>query len=140
MSDQELKALLHKHRLKATLQRLAICKYILQSQEHPTADKILSDIRKEYKTISQATVYKTLSLLKKLGLISELSFDNNHSRFDPIQEVHVNIICPNCDSISDYESELVQDFWQNINLEIGERIIGQRFDIYKICERCHVGK
>ena len=122
MSQKELIALLRKNGFKATPQRLAICMYILRSKEHPTAEKILADIREEYKTVSLATVYKTLTLLKKLSLISELSIDNNHSRFDPNQAVHINIVCPSCGMISDYETKLVQDFWHNISLEIGEEI------------------
>jgi Fur family peroxide stress response transcriptional regulator len=135
-TDQELIEILHKNGLKATPQRLAICKYILQSKEHPTADKIYRDIKKEYKTIGQATVYKTLALLKKLGLISELSFDNNHSRFDPNREIHINIICPKCDSIHDYESNTINDFWMKIKAEIGGEFTGQRLDLYKLCKKC----
>ena len=136
MSEEELITLLRKNGLKATPQRLAICKYVLRSKEHPTAETILDDIKKEHKTVSQATVYKTLTLLKKLGYISELSFDNNHSRFDPNQVAHINIVCPSCGMISDYESKLVQDFLHNIRMEIGEEIISQRFDIYKSCKKC----
>ena len=138
MSEEELKVLLNKNGFKATPQRLAICIYILQSKEHPTAEKILSDVKKEHSMVSQATVYKTISLLKKLGLISELSLDYSHSRFDPNQQVHINIICPNCNLISDYESSFVNEFWDNITSEIGGTITGQRFDLYKICKNCQV--
>ena len=136
ISEQELIDLLHENELKATPQRLAICRYILRNKDHPTAEKILSEIRKEHKTVSQATVYKTITLLKRLGLISELSFDTNHSRFDPNQEVHINIVCPICHKIFDYESELISDFWKDIKLEIGEGIVGKRFDIYRACKKC----
>ena len=136
MSEEELITLLRKNGLKATPQRLAICKYVLRSKEHPTAETILDDIKKEHKTVSQATVYKTLTLLKKLGYISELSFDNNHSRFYPNQVAHINIVFTSCGMISDYESKLVQDFLHNIRMEIGEEIISQRFDIYKSCKKC----
>jgi len=136
ISEHELKILLNKNGLKATPQRIAVCNYILQSKEHPSAEKILSDLRKKDKTISQATVYKTLTLLKKLGLVSELSFDKKHSRFDPNQTIHINIICPQCEKISDFESQSVEDFWANIKLEVGGLITGQRIDVYKICKEC----
>jgi Fur family peroxide stress response transcriptional regulator len=136
IKKEELITLLRKNGLKATPQRLAICEFVLSSKNHPTAETILAEIRKEHRTVSQATVYKTLTLLRNLGLISELSFDNSHSRFDPNQEVHINIVCPSCEMISDHESDLVQDFWQDISLEIGEGIIGKRFDVYKTCNKC----
>jgi len=136
LSDQELIELLRKNGFKATPQRLAICKYILSSKKHPTAEKIYSDIKKEHKTLSQATVYKTLDLLENLGLVTELSFDNGFSRFDPNQKIHVNVICSICKTISDYSSDKISDFLENIKSDINSKIIGQRFDIYTICEKC----
>lgn len=136
LSDPELVELLHKYGLKATPQRLAICKYILQSEEHPTAEKVYKEIKEKYRTIGQATIYKTIALLKEIGLISELNFGNSHSRFDPNQRVHVNIICPDCNSIFDYESELLEKFWQKIVSEVGGESIGQRLDLYKTCKKC----
>ncbi|HUT80267.1 MAG TPA: Fur family transcriptional regulator [Candidatus Bathyarchaeia archaeon] len=136
LNDQELINLLRKNDFKATLQRIAICKYILKSKDHPTAEKVYFEIKKEYKTISQATVYKTLALLKSLGLVTELSLYNSHSRFDPNQAIHINIICPNCNSIVDFESNSIDEFWQIIKSEIGNNIIGQRLDILKECDIC----
>jgi Fur family peroxide stress response transcriptional regulator len=140
LNEQELIDLLHIHGFKATPQRLAICKYVLQNKDHPTAEKIYNEVKKTHKTISQATVYKTLTLLKNLGLITELSFENNQSRFDPNLNYHINIICPNCESITDYESELVNEMWLKIKSEIGGNITSQRLDVYKICKNCQKNK
>lgn len=136
LKETQLIELFRTHGLKATPQRLAICNYILESKDHPTAEKIYLKIKKTHKTISIATVYKNLALLKELGLISELNFDNTHSRYDPNQNVHVNIICPKCDNITDYESDILEDFWQKIKSDIGNGFAGQRLEIYKICNTC----
>jgi len=65
---------LKKKGYKLTTQRLAICKFILIRNDHPTAEVIYQELRKEYTTISLGTIYKTLHLLKSLGLIQELGF------------------------------------------------------------------
>ncbi|MBN1328292.1 MAG: transcriptional repressor [Candidatus Heimdallarchaeota archaeon] len=136
LTDQELIDLLHQKQFKATPQRLAICRLILESKNHPTAEMIYKKIIKEYKTISQATVYKTLALMKELGLVSELSFNEKHSKYDPNISTHINLICPKCDNITDFESTIIDEFWQKITKELGNNIIGQRLDVYKLCNKC----
>ena len=136
ISEAELISILKKNGLKITPQRLAICNYILSSNEHPTADRIFHDIKKRNPSISHATVYKTLQLLKALGLIVELNFHNEHSHFDPNISLHVNIICPKCSKIIDFESDIITEFFEKLEVEIGGKIKGQRFEIYKICDAC----
>lgn len=136
ISDSELITLFKKNGLKATPQRLAICRLVLSSKEHPTADMVFIEVKKNYPSISHATVYKTISLLKNLGLIVELNFHNCHSRFDSNVSLHVNIVCPNCNKIIDHQSKIVDEFYKKLESEIGGKLIGQRFDIYKICKEC----
>lgn len=137
ISDSEIIALLKENGLKATPQRLAICRLVISSKEHPTADMIFNKVKRDYPSISHATVYKTISLLKNLGLIVELNFHNSHSRFDSNVNLHVNIVCPNCNKIIDYQSELVVKFYKTLESEVGGNFIGQRFDIYKKCKECN---
>ena len=136
ISEKELITLLKKNKLKITPQRLAICKLILSSREHPSAEMILNQLKNDYPMISLATIYKTITLLKNLGLVVELSFHNGHSRFDPNVSIHVNIICPICGKITDYESESVYDFYKKLESDIGGNFTGQRFDFYKKCQKC----
>ncbi|MCL7395144.1 MAG: transcriptional repressor [Thaumarchaeota archaeon] len=67
---------LRKKGYKATPQRIAICKVALQMSTHPTTKEIYKKIKEEYPTISLATVYQTLKLLKELNLVQELPFSN----------------------------------------------------------------
>lgn len=135
-SDEDLISLLHTKGLKVTPQRLAIFRYVANNENHPSADMIFADIKEELPTISQGTVYKTLSVLADLGVISELKIKNGHSHYDSNSTVHINIICPVCHDITDYQSKEIINFWENISDNIGGEIIGQRFDIYKKCEDC----
>ena len=53
--------------LKYSRQRESIKKQLMQRNDHPTADMIYTDIRKEYPNISLGTVYRNLALLSDLG-------------------------------------------------------------------------
>ena len=63
VTDEEIISLLKGNSFKVTPQRLAICKSVLESHDHPSAEQIYKDIKKKHPTISLATVYKTLGLL-----------------------------------------------------------------------------
>ncbi len=58
--------------LKYSRQREAIKKQLMQRNDHPTADMVYTDIRKEYPNISLGTVYRNLALLSELGEIKRL--------------------------------------------------------------------
>jgi len=122
--------------LKVTSQRLAICKFILSRKDHPTAEKIYQELRNKYPTISLGTIYKTLHLLKELGLIQELGFKEGSVRYDPDMELHINMVCSKCGKISDYKTENVKKLWSVIVSDIGIKPKGQRIDIYYECGDC----
>lgn len=121
---------------KVTTQRLAICKYILSRSDHPTAEQIYQELRDKYPTISLGTIYKTLHLLKKLGLIQELGFNEGSVRYDPDMELHINMVCSKCGKISDYKAENVEKLWSAIISDLRIKPKGQRIDIYYECDDC----
>lgn len=135
-SDEELVSLLHRKGLKVTPQRLAIFRYLASNESHPSANVIFADIKKELPTISQGTVYKTLSMLSEIGVIHELNYRDGPTRYDINTTLHINIICPNCGSIADHQSKIIEKLWSQISNEIGGDIKYQRFEVYQECNEC----
>ncbi|MCW4008007.1 MAG: transcriptional repressor [Candidatus Bathyarchaeota archaeon] len=136
MNDQQIITKLRSAGCKVTPQRLAICKLVLSSKDHPSAEQLYQELKKVYPTISLATVYITLDILKKIGLVRELRFSDRSSRYDPNTSPHINIICPECGRISDYEAKSVKKFLDEIIAETGLKPLKQRFDLYVNCEKC----
>ena len=136
MDIQELIKTLRKNEYKVTTQRLAICEFILSRKDHPTADQIYQGLRNEYPTISLGTVYKTLHLLKKLGLVQQLGFSEGSIRYDPDMELHINMVCSKCGKVYDYKAEKVKEIWDIIISDLKVIPKGQRIDIYYVCEDC----
>ena len=121
---------------KVTTQRLAICNFILSRKDHPIAELIYQELRNEHPTISLGTIYKTLHLLKELGLIQELGFNEGSVRYDPDMELHINMVCSKCGKISDYKAENVEKLWSAIISDLRIKPKGQRIDIYYECDDC----
>ncbi len=140
MDDQQLIALFRHKNLKVTTQRLVVSKYILSRKDHPSAEQIHTALKPDFPTISLATVYKTLNLLEKIGLVQELGFRDGVIRYDPNTALHINLICTECDSIRDYTPEHMGDWLKSVLSDIEITPIGQRIDVYHICEKCKTKK
>jgi len=136
METGQLVAKLRNSGYKVTPQRLAVCKIILSSKEHPTADQIHEKVKKKHPTMTLATVYQTLHLLSEIGLLQELGSSNSTSRYDPDTSPHINIVCKKCGKIQDYRAESLERLWSQIIRELGFKPIGQRLDVYRYCDQC----
>ena len=133
---QEIITKLRDNGFKVTPQRLAICKILFSRKDHPSAEDIHDEIKKEYPTISLATIYKTLHLLEKFRLVTELGFHEGSIRYDPDTRPHINLVCTKCGKITDYKSDSIDKFWSEIISEIRVKPDGQRLDLYYQCEEC----
>jgi Fur family peroxide stress response transcriptional regulator len=140
MKDQELFDLFREKGFKVTTQRLAIYKYIISRDDHPTTDQIYEALKEEHPTISLVTIYKTLHLLKQLGLIQELGFNEGSIRYDPNMQPHINMVCTECGHIDDYESETFTSHWKELISQLNFKPKGQRIDLYYECEKCKKNK
>ncbi len=87
--------------IKKSRQRDAILECVLSRHDHPTADTIYMEVRKEFPHISLGTVYRNLSLLSKMGKIKKISCEDRTDRFDSVGKPHSHFICDRCGCLLD---------------------------------------
>ncbi len=138
-SDALIIETLRKKGYKATIQRIAICRFALHNRDHPTAQRIYDEVRKVHPTVSLATVYKTLQILTEHGLIQELDFPQSHARFDSYVEPHINLVCLRCGNIQDLDDDVAREMVARMTAKTEFTRTGQRLDIYGICKICRNG-
>jgi Fur family peroxide stress response transcriptional regulator len=136
VSDSVIIRALRKSGYKATSQRIAICRLVLSSREHPTAQRIYREMKRLHPTVSVATVYKTLRVLKELRLVQELAFPQGETRFDSNVNAHINAVCLQCGSVNDVNDQAIRSLVGGAASRIKFTVTGQRFDVYGICEKC----
>lgn len=83
---------LREHGIQPTPQRLAVAEYVMSAREHPTADRVWERVRKRCPTVSRATVYNTLNLLVRKGLIRTQVLKEGTVVFDPHVDSHHHFI------------------------------------------------
>ncbi len=86
--------------LKATPQRVAIVASLAGDESHPTAQEIFDRLRPGFPGMAFATVYNTLSTLKRVGFLASLSY-GGATRFDPNVEPHYHAVCDRCGEVRD---------------------------------------
>ncbi|MCL6449145.1 MAG: transcriptional repressor [Armatimonadetes bacterium] len=124
--------------VKITPQRLEILKVLLDEERYYSAEEILKKVQESYPAISYDTVYRTLYLFKKLGLVLELNFQGGYRRFEFNRQDrhHHHLVCLKC-GCSQKLSCCPTDCLTRIKEEHPEfAITSHSFEIYGYCEVC----
>lgn len=121
------------HRI--TPQRIAIMDYLLNTEEHPSADLIHATVKKRYPTVSLSTVYKTLDLLKERKIVNEIDVDGG-SRFDAHIDEHINLVCLNCGKIEDVDEKGLKNIQVKVARKSEYLIIKGSFEMHGYCSKC----
>jgi Fur family transcriptional regulator, peroxide stress response regulator len=128
---------LRENNYKLTPQRLAITKLLSESKGHPSVEKIHDSLKKDFPTISLATVYRTVMTIKSLGEVLELGFADGSNRYDGNKpDPHPHLVCIKCRKIIDPDLSSLQDMTKEVAEETGFTIISHRLDFFGICPSC----
>ncbi len=135
--EERLIQALRKANLRLTPQRIAICRYLANTDTHPTSQEIYRALKPEYPSLSLATVYNTLSALVELGAIHALGdAGDDTTHYDPEIEPHINLMCVRCHRIIDLPEEAVAELEKEAAERTGFRIFGARVVYYGLCPDC----
>jgi len=92
---------LEQHDVRPSAQRVAIASYVLDTQDHPSADEVWSRVKERFPMLSRATVYNTLQLFTEKGLVRQLVLAEGRQVFDPNVEPHHHFIDDETGAIRD---------------------------------------
>lgn len=122
--------------LNYSKQREAIYNFLMTRKDHPTAEVVYQNVRKDLPNISFGTVYRNLGVLSETGQIRKLQGAGNVDHFDADTSPHSHFICNCCSKVDDIFGELDTD----IDKEASKLYDGQitMHDIYYfgICKEC----
>ena len=136
-AKEKFVAFLGTKNLRMTSQRQAIIETVFGTEEHFTAEQLLEWSRAKDRSVSRATVYRTLPLLTESGLVREMDFGKDHKFYDPNYADHPNhnhIICQDCEKIVEFESEKISQIENEISHRLGFEVKTQRLQITASCD------
>jgi len=93
---------------RLTPQRLMILSAIENSDDHISAEEIYAQVTAKYPHVNISTVYRTLELLKKLGLVTETDLGGGRVRYHPAEKGHHHhLVCIECGTVIDLDESLL---------------------------------
>ncbi|MBM4295907.1 MAG: transcriptional repressor [Deltaproteobacteria bacterium] len=96
--------------IAVTPQRLTVLAVLENRRDHPSAEKIFQEVRRQLPAISFNTVYKTLEVLHQKGLVLKVNPLHEMARYDCCTSPHAHLICRGCHRIMDADWEPPQAF------------------------------
>ena len=101
---------LREHNLPVTAQRVAIADIILGTDRHLSAEDIANELKAQGSNAGTATVYRTLEVLVKSGLVVERDFGEGFKRFEASRGVphHEHLICTSCGRVTEFRDERLE--------------------------------
>ena len=122
--------------LKYSRQRESIKSFLMTRTDHPTAETVYENLRKEYPKISLGTVYRNLSLLTEIGEIQTISTGVGPDRFDGNVEPHYHFIWKRCGKVIDLKMQGIEHINLLAQHEFSGSIEGHTVFFYGRCEEC----
>ena len=130
-------AKLRQREFRITPQRVAILKVLLNSDEHPSVERVYAQVRINFPTTSLATVYKTVNLLKEIGEVLEIGFADGRNRYDGKKPYpHPHLICTRCKTIMDPEVSSLESLTTEVEQTSGFKIQSHQLKFFGICPAC----
>ncbi len=93
---------------RLTPQRVMILSAIENSDDHVSAEEIYTQVIAKYPNVNISTVYRTLELLKQLGLVTETDFGEGRVKYHPANKGHHHhLVCKECGTIIDLDESVM---------------------------------
>jgi len=124
--------------LKVTPQRMAIYRMLCETRAHPTAEAIWEKVKEEFPAISFNTVYTTLGILERAGLVQRLHVGENAAHYDADTSPHIHLCCERCGRVRDLHKAGVDltEVAHNLRAKTGYEMSKIELNIYGICPEC----
>ncbi|HUG17486.1 MAG TPA: Fur family transcriptional regulator [Planctomycetaceae bacterium] len=126
--------------MRLTRERMNFVEEVFSSHEHFDADLLIERVsrRKDGRSVSRPTVYRTLTLLEEAGLIRKVARQSGRDVYehDYGYAQHDHFICSRCGELTEFSNERIRDVVEEIAAEYGFRLSHHRLEAHGICAEC----
>ena len=122
--------------LKLTHQRLEILRELAIAKDHPSAEDIYKRVKPKIPPISFDTVYRTLALFERSGVIARVHHLDDRTRYDPNTSKHHHMVCIKCKKIQDFTWPALDGMQIPAETEGWGKIQGKYLELRGICREC----
>ena len=136
LTPEDIRRRFRERGLKVTEQRAAIYQALAQTSSHPTAKDLYRQVKRDHPMISYNTVYYTLAALQTAGLVQEVNYWHDRSRFDANVQSHHHLLCLGCRGITDVMDRDLDQVTVPEAARRGFEVTGHQVEFYGYCAGC----
>lgn len=125
--------------LPVTQQREVVADVVFGSSEHLSVEDIEAVLRRRGERIGKATVYRTIEILVRSGLVKEHDFGEGFKRYEHLfgqQPLHEHLICTHCGRVTEFRSPEVLRIQNEAARQHGFLPTRHRLEVYGLCADC----
>jgi Fur family ferric uptake transcriptional regulator len=135
--SEKLETTLHATEHRVTGQRRLLLEIIRAQGEHRDAEELYRLARQQYPRLSRSTVYRTVRLLRDLGLIDEVHLGEDHHHYEiKAPAHHHHLICLRCGQVLEFSSPRTEELAAAVAREHDFEIREIRIDLTGYCADC----
>jgi len=123
--------------IRLTFQRQLVLRRAV-SQLHFTAEALVKDVQRIDSTVSRGTVYRTLSLLQKAGVVEKHDFHYGPPNYEVMfgKTHHDHLMCMGCGEIIEFQEPRVEALQDQVVKRFGYQLITHTHKLYGMCAKC----
>ncbi|MGB2814072.1 MAG: Fur family transcriptional regulator [Dehalococcoidales bacterium] len=123
---------------RLTPQRMMVLDAIESSEHHISADEIYAQVIKKYPHLNISTVYRTLELLHRLGLVTETDLGGGRVRYHPADKGHHHhLVCQECGRVIDLDESVMDNLKQVLKKDYDFAPDIRHLALFGICAECN---
>jgi Fur family ferric uptake transcriptional regulator len=138
MSRDEVDQLLVRKKLKKTAGRVAVLKALQVLGRPVKVQEIVEQLVRDKVSVDQATVYRTLEIFVREGLVEQIDFRDGKYRYELQENHHHHLVCNNCASVQEIEGELLSVDERKVLQDKQFLIQAHTLEFFGLCEKCRV--
>lgn len=129
--------MLKEHGYRLTPQRLMVVSAVHSMDRHISAEEIFNRVRRRYPYANISTVYRTLELLKGLGLVVETDFGEGRLRYHHAEKGHHHhLVCQVCGDVVELPESALDSLQEKLARECGFKAELKHLAISGVCSKC----
>lgn len=135
--DDDLRDLFHRAGRRMTAQRRLIVEVLEASDGHLEAEALHDRVKARNPSISLATVYRTLAVLKELGRVEEHHLGEDHGHYEPVRdEPHYHFACLGCGKVIEFDAPEVARVARGLCEREGVQVTDAHLSLSGYCAAC----
>ena len=136
-AHEEFKSFLKIKKHRITPERFEVLDFAISGNNHFTADELYLEMKKGKSNVSRATVYNSLELLVKCGMLAKRYFGENKTFYESSfnKQNHVHLICKVCGEIIESDNKKISKLVETIASENDFEHKSFQFNIFGFCKK-----